>query len=120
MCIRDRPWLRSLGLTDVYMAYIAGYTKIGDLQAIGGSLRYFSIGNIDFTDENGTPAGTGRPNELELTGAYSRKLSDYLDVYKRQDLYLYPHKNVDYRSWYPLPNPNRTDWFYLVSAPGSV
>ena len=74
------PWLRSLGLTDVYMAYIAGYTKIGDLQAIGGSLRYFSIGNIDFTDENGTPAGTGRPNELELTGAYSRKLSDYFSA----------------------------------------
>lgn len=74
------PWLRSLGLTDVYMAYIAGYTKIGDLQAIGGSLRYFSIGSIDFTDENGTPAGTGRPNELELTGAYSRKLSDYFSA----------------------------------------
>ncbi len=74
------PWLRSLGLTDVYMAYIAGYSKIGDLQAIGGSLRYFSIGNIDFTDENGTPAGTGRPNELEITGAYSRKLSDYFSA----------------------------------------
>ncbi|MEP7266040.1 MAG: type IX secretion system outer membrane channel protein PorV [Saprospiraceae bacterium] len=74
------PWLRSLGLTDVYMAYVAGYTKIGDLQAIGGSLRYFSIGNIDYTDENGSPLGTGRPNEIELTGAYSRKLSDYFSA----------------------------------------
>lgn len=74
------PWLRSLGLTDVYMAYLAGYTKIGDLQALGGSLRYFSIGQIDYTDDNGQPLGSGRPNELELTGAYSRKLSDNLSA----------------------------------------
>ncbi len=72
------PWLRALGLTDVYMAYVAGYTKIGDLQAIGGSLRYFSLGNIDYTDDNGAPLGSGKPNEFEVTGTYSRKLSDQL------------------------------------------
>lgn len=74
------PWLRALGLTDVYMAYVAGYSKIGDLQAIGGSLRYFSLGNIDYTDENGQPLGSGHPNEVELTGAYARKLSDELSA----------------------------------------
>ncbi len=70
------PWLRALGLTDVYMAYVAGYTKIGDLQALGGSLRYFSLGNIDYTDDNGQPLGSGKPNEIEITGAYARKLSE--------------------------------------------
>ncbi|MEO5581382.1 MAG: type IX secretion system outer membrane channel protein PorV [Saprospiraceae bacterium] len=74
------PWLRALGLTDVYMAYVAGYSKIGDLQALGGSLRYFSLGNIDYTDENGQPLGSGRPNEIELTGAYARKLSEELSA----------------------------------------
>lgn len=74
------PWLRALGLTDVYMAHVAGYTKIGDQQAIGGSLRYFSLGNIDYTDENGSPLGSGKPNELELLGSYSRKLSDELSA----------------------------------------
>ncbi len=74
------PWLRALGLTDVYMAYIAGYSKIGDLQAIGGSLRYFSLGNIDYTDENGAPLGSGKPSEIELTGSYARKLSEQLSA----------------------------------------
>ncbi len=74
------PWLRALGLTDVFMAYVAGYSKIGDLQAIGGSLRYFSMGTIAYTDENGSDVGFGKPNEFELTGAYSRKLSDHFSA----------------------------------------
>ena len=69
-----------MGLTDVYMAHVAGYTKIGDQQAIGGSLRYFSLGNIDYTDEKWISLGSGKPNELELLGSYSRKLSDELSA----------------------------------------
>ena len=69
------PWLRALGLQDVYLAYLAGYKKIDDLQSIGMSLRYFSLGTISFTDENGQPLGTGKPNEFEIAIAYARKLS---------------------------------------------
>ena len=72
------PWLRSLGLNDVYLAYLTGYRKLSDLQAVGIGLRYFALGDINFTDENGNPTGTGRPNEFEVTAAYSRKLSDNL------------------------------------------
>ncbi len=76
------PWLRSLGLTDVYMAYLSAYTKFGDKrnQAAGFGLRYFSLGQIDFTNENGETIGNGRPNEFELTGAYSRKLTETFSV----------------------------------------
>lgn len=70
------PWLRALGLNDVYLAYLTGYYKLDDLQAIGIGLRYFSLGDINFTDENGTPTGTGRPNEFDINIAYSRKLTD--------------------------------------------
>lgn len=70
------PWLRSLGLNDVYLAYLTGYTKINDLQAIGFGLRYFSLGSIQFTDINGEALTTGRPNEFEVSAAYSRKLTD--------------------------------------------
>jgi len=70
------PWLRALGLQDVYMAYLSGYRKIDDLQTVGLGLRYFSLGTIQFTDENGQPLGSDRPNEFELSLAYSRKLSD--------------------------------------------
>lgn len=70
------PWLRSLGLNDVYLAYLTGYYKLDDLQAVGLGLRYFSLGDINYTDENGNSTGTGRPNEFELTAAYSRKLTE--------------------------------------------
>jgi hypothetical protein len=70
------PWLRNLGLNDVYLAYLSGYKKIGDFQAVGLSLRYFSLGDIEFTDENGGPLGQGKPNEFEVSGAYTRKLTD--------------------------------------------
>jgi len=72
------PWLRALNVNDVYLAYLSGFFKIGDedLQAASFSLRYFSLGEISFTDENGMPLGNGRPNEFEITGAFSRKLSD--------------------------------------------
>ncbi len=74
------PWLKALGLQDVYMAYLSGYKKFGDLQALGVSLRYFSLGEINFTDNQGTSLGTGNPNEFEITLAYSRKLSEKLSV----------------------------------------
>ena len=72
------PWLRALGLNDVYLAYLTGYYKPDDLQAFGMGLRYFSLGEINFTDINGEPLGNGRPNEFEVKGSYSRKLSDKL------------------------------------------
>lgn len=74
------PWLRALNVNDVYMAYLSGYYQIDDQQAAGFSLRYFSLGDIAFTDENGMPLGNGRPNEFELNGAYARKLSEKLSA----------------------------------------
>ena len=70
------PWMRNLGLNDVYLAYLAGYFKIDKFQTAGFGLRYFSLGDIEFTDENGQSLGQGRPNEFEVTGAYSRKLTE--------------------------------------------
>ncbi len=76
------PWLRSLGLTDVYMAYLSGYGKFGDKkdQAVGGAIRFFSLGQINYTNDNGEPIGQGRPNEFELNVAYARKLTDNFSV----------------------------------------
>ena len=70
------PWLRSLGLNDVYLAYVSGYKRLNDLQALGFGLRYFSLGSIQFTDPNGEILNTGKPNEFEVSAAYSRKLSE--------------------------------------------
>ena len=69
------PWLNDLGLNDVYLASLAAYYKLDDLQAISGSLRYFSLGNIQFTDALGNPLQTFRPREFAFDLGYSRKLS---------------------------------------------
>jgi hypothetical protein len=69
------PWLRSL-VNDINLSYITGYKKIGDKQAIGFELGYFSLGQITFTDVNGGLIGNYTPNEYVIGSAYSRKLSD--------------------------------------------
>jgi len=74
------PWLRDLGLNDVFLGAVNGYYKLNDLQAIGAQLKYFSYGTINFRDVQGQPLGTGEPYELEFALAYARKLSDNLSA----------------------------------------
>ena len=72
------PWLKDLGLNDVYLTSLAGFYKIDDEQAISGSLRYFSLGNIQFTDNLGNDLSSFRPREFAFDAGYSRKLSKKL------------------------------------------
>lgn len=74
------PWLKGLGLNDVYLASLAGYYKLDDMQAISASLRYFSLGNIQFTDNLGNNLQSYRPREFAFDIGYSRKLSDNLSL----------------------------------------
>ena len=48
------PWLRKL-VNDIYLGYLAGYYQIDDRQTVAMSMRYFSLGQILFTDEIGNP-----------------------------------------------------------------
>ena len=74
------PWLKDLGLNDVYLASLAGYYKFDENQAINGSVRYFSLGNIQFTDNLGNDLNSFRPKEFGIDVGYSRKLSDQLSI----------------------------------------
>lgn len=71
------PWLRNL-VPDIALSYLNGYYKINDVSAVGGSLRYFSLGDIQFTDEFGNNTIQFRPNEWALDASYSRLLSERL------------------------------------------
>lgn len=73
MSISYSPWLRRL-VPDISLSYVSLYKKLGDDQTIGGSLRYFSLGDIKFTDDQGNPLGDFRPNEFAFDIAYARKL----------------------------------------------
>lgn len=68
------PWLKRL-VNDVYLASASGYYKLDENAAISGSLRYFSLGQIQFTDQFGNLQGTGQPREFGIDVGYSRKLS---------------------------------------------
>ena len=74
------PWLKDLGLNDVYLMALAGYYKLDDLSALSASVRYFSLGNITFTDYNAIDNGTFRPREFGVDLGYSRKLSDKMSL----------------------------------------
>lgn len=69
------PWLRNLGINDINLAYLVGYKKIDNRQAIAGGLRYFSLGSITFTDDVGTVIKEANPKEFSFDLAYSVKLS---------------------------------------------
>ena len=70
------PWLRNLGVPDIYLSYLSGFKKIDDLQTIGANIRYFSLGSITYTDGSGNEFGQGRPREFEVGASYARKLGD--------------------------------------------
>ncbi len=68
------PWLSDLNLKDVYLASAAGYYKLDESQALSLGLRYFSLGDIQFTDANSNNIGSKRPREYAVDLGYSRKL----------------------------------------------
>lgn len=71
------PWLRNLGITDMNLAYLAGYHQLDDLQTLSGSLRYFDMGSITFYNDMGYATGeVSNPNEFSVDMGYALKLSD--------------------------------------------
>lgn len=75
------PWLKDL-VPDIFLAYLTGYHKFGkdNSQSLSASMRYFSLGNINYTDAIGNSIGTGMPREYSFDLGYARKLSEYLSA----------------------------------------
>lgn len=75
LSISYSPWLRQL-VPDISLSYVSFYKKLGKDHTIASSLRYFSLGDIKFTDDVGNALGDFRPNEFAVDLSYSRKLAD--------------------------------------------
>lgn len=73
------PWLRAL-IPDINLSYLAGYYRLDDRQTVAATLRYFSLGNIMFTNIYGQPLRDYRPKEFAFDAAYSFKLSENLST----------------------------------------
>lgn len=74
------PWLRQL-VSDIDLAYLAGYYRIGDYSAVSASLRYFSLGEV-FYDGGGSGGTemTTNPYEMSFDVAYSIMLSEKFSI----------------------------------------
>lgn len=73
------PWLKDI-VNDVYLASLSGFYKIDENSALNLGLRYFNLGDIQFTDDNSNNIGSGRPREFGLDVGYSRRLSSKLGL----------------------------------------
>ncbi len=69
------PWLRNLA-SDINLSHLAGYYRLNERNSIGASLRFFSLGEITFTDIDGNETRTHKPTEFELLAGYAFKLND--------------------------------------------
>ena len=82
LALNYTPWLRSL-VSDMDIAYLAGYYRIGDYSAVSASLRYFSLGEV-FVGTDGTGdisnAQTINPYEMSFDVAYSLMLSEKFSI----------------------------------------
>ena len=72
------PWLRQL-VSDIDLAYLVGYYRIGDYSAVSGSLRYFSLGEVFYDDTDDTQM-TLNPYEMSFDVAYSIMLSEKFSI----------------------------------------
>lgn len=68
------PWLRGL-VNDIGLASVSGYKRFGDKQAIALSLRFFSMGEVMFTNDVGQELGAVKPNEWAVDATYARKFT---------------------------------------------
>lgn len=70
------PWLRNL-VPDMSLAYLSGYKRLSNKRsAVGGSLRYFNLGSILFTDVNGSTIRDFKPAEFAVDLAFAQKFSE--------------------------------------------
>lgn len=76
VAINYTPWLRQL-VSDIDLAYVAGYYRIGDYSAVSASLRYFSLGEVQMLDNENL---TINPYEMSFDVAYSLMLSEHFSL----------------------------------------
>ena len=69
------PWLQDL-VPEISLSYLSGFKRLNSRSTIAGSMRYFSLGQINFTNSNNESLGSFSPNEFAFDGAYAMKLSE--------------------------------------------
>ncbi|HLF51296.1 type IX secretion system outer membrane channel protein PorV [Flavobacterium sp.] len=69
------PYLTAL-VNDISLGQITYFNRINERSAFAGSIRYFSLGEIELRQQIDDVPQVVKPNEFALDGSYSLKLSD--------------------------------------------
>lgn len=73
------PWLRNL-VNDMSISYLSAYKKIDKRRTVAVSLRYFDMGELQFTDAIGNTLQDFNPRELAIDGTYAFQLSEKMSL----------------------------------------
>lgn len=63
------PWLKSL-VPDMNLAFLSGFYRMDERNTLGASIRYFSLGAVQFTDSQFQNLGVFNPNEMAFDVSY--------------------------------------------------
>lgn len=69
------PYLSKL-VNDIFLGNITYFNRIDDRSAFAFSLKYFSLGDIEFVEDAFSEALIQRPNEFTLDASYALRLSE--------------------------------------------
>jgi hypothetical protein len=86
------PWARNL-VRDMNLTHVGGFYRLAERQSLSASIRYFAMGDMDFTDDNGAINAPGvSAYQMAVDVAYALRLSEYAGLsvafrYALADLY---------------------------------
>ncbi|WP_303318210.1 type IX secretion system outer membrane channel protein PorV [Flavivirga abyssicola] len=86
------PYLSKL-VNDIFLGNVTYFNRLDERSAFAASLKYFSLGDIEFVTDEFSTALIQRPNELTIDASYALRLSDQFAMsvamrYLRSDLRL--------------------------------
>lgn len=86
------PYLSKL-VNDIFLGNVTYFNRLDERSAFAASLKYFSLGDIEFVADEFSEALIQRPNELTIDASYALRLTDQFAMsvamrYLRSDLRL--------------------------------
>lgn len=86
------PYLSKL-VNDIFLGNVTYFNRLDDRSSFSASFRYFSLGDIEFRENEISQALIQKPNELTIDAAYALRLTDQFAMsvtmrYLRSDLRL--------------------------------
>lgn len=86
------PYLSKL-VNDIFLGNVTYFNRIDERSSFAASFKYFSLGDIEFVQDEFSDALIQRPNELTIDASYALRLTDQFAMsvamrYLRSDLRL--------------------------------